>query len=122
ERMEIPEPFVAPAEIRVSRDFGACAPFARSGLSYDLALYYRAEPNTNPLLRMVSYRLTSDFTWEAWTRGEAFAAASPGEWVRQTLRTEPVPEDTIAFSFGLRLESAGAVNVDDFEGAPATAP
>ena len=122
ERMEIPEPFVAPAEIRVSRDFGACAPFARSGLSYDLALYYRAEPDTNPLLRMVSYRLTSDFAWQAWSWGEPFAAARAGEWVRQTLRTEPVPEGTIAFSFGLRLESAGVVNVDDFEGAPVAAP
>jgi hypothetical protein len=45
-------------------------------------------------------------------------ARTPGEWVRQTFRTEPAPEGIIAFSFGLRLESQGAVNVDDFEGAP----
>jgi hypothetical protein len=119
ERMEIPEPFVAPAEIRVSRDFGACAPFAREGQVYDLALHYRAEPGSSPKLRLLSYRLASDFTWQSWTRSASFTAQAPGEWVRQSLRTEPVPAGTIAFSFGLRLESAGAVNVDDFEATPA---
>ena len=69
-------------------------------------------------LRFVTYRLTSDYTWQLWTSSEPFAALTPGEWVRQGFRTEPVPAGTIAFSFGLRLESVGAVNVDDFEGAP----
>jgi hypothetical protein len=119
ERMEIVAPFVAPAEIRISRDFGACAPFATVGSAYDLGLYYRAEPGVAPMLRFMTYRLTSDYVWQLWTSSEPFAALTPGEWVRQAFRTEPVPAGTIAFSFGLRLESVGAVNVDDFEGAPA---
>jgi peptidoglycan/xylan/chitin deacetylase (PgdA/CDA1 family) len=121
ERMEIVEPFVAAAEVRVSRDFGACSPFASPGRAYDLALHYRAEPGTAPTLRFVTHRLTSDYVWEVWGRSEPFTALTPGEWVRQGFRTEPVPAGTVAFSFGLRLESAGAVYVDDFEGA-AVAP
>lgn len=116
-RMEIAEPFVAPAEIRVSRDFGACAPFAAEGRAYDLAVHYRAEPGTSPTLRFVTYRLTAALAWEPWTFGEPFTALTPGEWVRHAFRTEPVPPGTVAFSFGLRLESAGAVNVDDLDGS-----
>lgn len=118
QRMEIAAPFTAPAEIRITRDFGACAPFASAGRAYDLGLHYQAEPGTPATLRFVTYRLTSDHVWQLWTTSEPFVALTAGEWVRQTFRTEPVPEGTIAFSFGLRLESAGAVNVDDFEGAP----
>jgi hypothetical protein len=119
ERMQIDEPFVAAAEIRISRDLGACAPFVSEGQVFDLALHYRAEPGNSPKLRMLSYRLASDFSWQPWTRSGSFTAQTPGEWVRQTLRTDPVPAGTIAFSFGLRLESSGAVNVDDLEAAPA---
>ncbi|MEY2932738.1 MAG: hypothetical protein RL033_3487, partial [Pseudomonadota bacterium] len=117
ERMEIVEPFVAAAEIRISRDFGACSPFASAGQVYDIGLQYRAELGTAPTLRLMTYRLTSDYVWQLWATSEPFAALTPGEWVRQGFRTEPVPAGTIAFSFGLRLESAGAVNVDDFEAA-----
>jgi peptidoglycan/xylan/chitin deacetylase (PgdA/CDA1 family) len=122
ERMQIEEPFVAPAEIRISRDLGGCAPFASAGEVYDLALHYRAEPGSSPKLRMLSYWLASDYTWQPWTRSASFSAQTPGQWVRQTLRTEPLPPGTIAFSFGLRLESTGAVNVDDFEASVAPAP
>lgn len=119
QRMEIAEPFVAAAEVRITRDFGACSPFATVGRAYDLAVHYRAEPGgAPPRLRFVTYRLTSDHVWQLWASSEPFTALNPGEWVRQEFRTEPVPASTIAFSHGLRLESAGAVNVDDFEGAP----
>lgn len=118
QRMEIAEPFAAAAEIRITRDFGACSPFASEGRAYDLGLHYRAEPGTAPTLRFVTYRLTSDYVWQLWTTSEPFAALAPGEWVRHGFRTEPVPAGTVAFSFGLRLESAGAVNVDDLEGVP----
>lgn len=117
ERMAIAGPFAAAAEIRISRDFGACAPFASEGRAYDLGLHYRAEPGTTPTLRFVTYRLTSDYVWQLWTTSEPFAAVAPGEWVRHSVRTERVPAGTIAISFGLRLESSGAVNVDDLEGA-----
>jgi peptidoglycan/xylan/chitin deacetylase (PgdA/CDA1 family) len=117
ERLEIAAPFVAPAEIRIVRDFGACSPFASAGRAYALSLHYRAEPApVPPTLRFVTYRLTSDYTWEPWATSEPFVAATPGEWVRESFTTEPVPADTIAFSFGVRQESVGAINVDDFEG------
>jgi hypothetical protein len=48
-----------------------------------------------------------------------FAAASPGEWVRRSFTTPGVPDSTLALSFGLRLESVGAVSVDDLAIAPA---
>lgn len=129
ERMAIPEPFVAAAEIRISRDFGACSPFTSAGQVYDLGLYYQAELDAAstsastpaPTLRFVTYRLTSDYVWQLWATSEPFVALTPGEWVRQGFRTEPVPAGTVAFSFGLRLESAGAVHVDDFEGVPVVA-
>jgi hypothetical protein len=41
--------------------------------------------------------------------------------VRLPFATPAVPPDTIAFSFGLRQESAGVVYVDDFDSAPASA-
>jgi hypothetical protein len=122
ERLQIDEPFVAPAELRIGRDLGACAPFTREGQVYDLALHYRAEPGSGPKLRLLSYRLASDFTWQPWTRSASFTAQAAGEWVRQSLRTEPMPAGTIAFSFGLRLESAGTVHVDDFEATPSAMP
>jgi hypothetical protein len=119
ERLEIGAPFVAPAEIRIARDFGACSPFASAGRAYALSLHYRADPApVPPTLRFVTYRLTSDYAWELWTTTEPFAAATPGEWVRLSFTTEPVPVDTIAFSFGVRQESVGAINVDDFDGVP----
>jgi peptidoglycan/xylan/chitin deacetylase (PgdA/CDA1 family) len=118
ERMEIVGPFVAAAEIRVSRDFGACSPFASAGQAYDLGVHYLAETGTTPTLRFVTYRLTSDYVWQLWATSEPFVALTPGEWVRQAFRTAPAPVGTIAFSFGLRLESEGAVHVDDFDGAP----
>lgn len=119
ERVAIAAPFAAAAELIVSRDFGACAHFASPGERYDLALHYLAEPAAvAPTLRFVVYRLTSDYRWLAFANGGPFAAETPGAWARRAFTTPPVPEDTIALSFGLRLESVGGVAVDDFELAP----
>jgi peptidoglycan/xylan/chitin deacetylase (PgdA/CDA1 family) len=119
ERLEIAAPFVAAAEIGVERDFGACAIFARAGGTYDLSLHYRADPGDDvPLLRFVTYRLSSTDDWEQWERGVAVSARTPGEWVRADFRTAAVPSDTIAISFSLRQESAGAIEVDDFDSVP----
>lgn len=119
ERLEIVEPFVAPAELRIARDFGACSPFASVGRAYALSLHYLAEPApVPPTLRFVTYRLTSDYVWELWATTEPFSAVTPGQWVRQSFTTAPVPEGTLAFSFGVRQESAGVINVDDFDGVP----
>lgn len=115
ERMQIQPPYVAPAEMRVSRDFGACSSFASAGQRYDLSLWYRADPGAAPpTLRLIVHRLTTDYSWLRWILEPQFPAASPGAWAQAALRTEPVPEGTLAISFGLRLESAGAVHVDDF--------
>ena len=115
ERMEIIEPYLSPAEILVTRDYGACSVFATEGQSYQLSLYYRADPDSaSPLLRFVVYRLTRDYAWRQWTIGRSALAQTPGKWVWRTFTTRPVPPDTLALSFGLRQESAGAVNVDDF--------
>jgi peptidoglycan/xylan/chitin deacetylase (PgdA/CDA1 family) len=123
QRISIAEPFSAAAEVRIARDFGACAPFATPGRSYDLAVQYRADPEgPAPELRMLTYRLTSDYTWELWESSEPFVAETLGEWARQTFRTAAVPAGTVAFSFGLRLQSVGSIEVDDFEGALATSP
>jgi hypothetical protein len=119
ERLAISAPYVAPAEIGVKRDFGECSVFATEGHSYDLSLYYRAEPQAEtPTLRFVTYRLTSDYEWEQWQTSAAFSAGAPGTWVRRAFTTAAAPEDTIAFSFGLRQESAGVIQVDDFDAVP----
>jgi peptidoglycan/xylan/chitin deacetylase (PgdA/CDA1 family) len=119
ERLAISAPYVAAAEIGVQRDFGECSIFASTGRSYDLSLYYRADPQSDlPTLRFVTYRLTGDYEWQPWETRAAFSARSPGTWVRQAISTAAVPEDTIAISFGLRQESTGAINVDDFDAAP----
>lgn len=119
ERLDIAAPFEAPAEIGVERDFGACAIFTRAGNAYQLSLHYRADPDGDlPTLRFVTYRLTTDYDWVAWESGEDFGARSPGEWVRLEHTTGGVPEGTIAISFGLRQESTGAINVDDFDSVP----
>ncbi|HTV19526.1 MAG TPA: hypothetical protein VMG12_12660, partial [Polyangiaceae bacterium] len=120
EHVAIAAPFVTSAELIVSRDFGACAHFASVGAAYDLALYYRADPDQPaPTLRFVVYRLTSDYQWVQFTIGMPFTAATPGSWVRRAFTTRAVPEGTLALSFGLRLESVGGVSVDDFEIAAA---
>jgi len=119
ERLAISAPYVAAAEIGVQRDYGECSIFASAGRAYDLSLYYRADPQSNlPTLRFVTYRLTSDYEWQPWQTLAAFSARSPGTWVRQAVTTAAVPEDTIAISFGLRQESTGVINVDDFDAAP----
>jgi len=119
ERLEIAAPFEAAAEIGVERDFGACSIFAQAGHAYQLSLHYRADPDGDPpTLRFVTYRLTADYEWVAWESGEDFSARSPGEWERLELTTAGVPEGTVAISFGLRQESAGAINVDDFDSVP----
>jgi hypothetical protein len=119
ERLEIAAPFVAGGEIGVERDFGACAIFVRPGGTYDLSLHYRADPEDDPpMLRFITYRLSSSYAWEQWERGVAVPARAPGEWVRADFRTAAVPSDTIAISFGLRQESAGAIEVDDFDSVP----
>ena len=112
-------PFEAAAEIGVERDFGACSIFARAGNAYELSLQYRVEPADQPtVLRLITYRLTSEYDWETWQLGDPFSAEAPGEWVRLQTTTSAVPSGTIAISFGLRLESAGAVNVDDLGSVP----
>ena len=122
ERLEIAEPFVVPAELRITRDFGACAQFVTEGRAYELALHYLVDPEREPpALRLVVHRLGSDYTWEQWVTSTAFEGRDPGEWVRRSFITPPVPVDTLALSFGLRLESAGAVHIDDLEIAPAVA-
>jgi hypothetical protein len=122
EGMQISEPYVTPAEIRVTRDFGACAILATEGQGYHFTLYYRAAPEAAvPTLRFIVYRLTDGYVWEKLTMGQAFSALNPGQWIRRTFTTRAVPANTIALSFGLRLESAGAVHVDDFAVAPAPA-
>jgi hypothetical protein len=115
EHIDIVAPFVAAAELRIQRDFGACAPFATEGRAYELSLFYRADPGLPaPTLRILVYRLTSEHEWVQWTSSVAFAAASPGEWVQRSFTTLAVPEGTLALSFGLRLQSPGGVSVDDF--------
>jgi hypothetical protein len=119
ERLAISAPYAAPAEVGVQQDFGECSIFASTGRAYDLSLYYQAEPEGDiPRLRFVTYRLTSAYEWEPWQTGAAFSARSPGAWVRQAVTTAAVPEGTIAISFGLRQESTGAINVDDFDAVP----
>jgi peptidoglycan/xylan/chitin deacetylase (PgdA/CDA1 family) len=119
ERLEIASPVDEPAEIGVERDFGACSIFVQPGNAYGLSLHYRADPEGElPTLRLVTYRLTADYVWETWEVGADFSARSPGEWVRLELATGSVPEGTIAISFGLRQESPGAINVDDFDSVP----
>jgi peptidoglycan/xylan/chitin deacetylase (PgdA/CDA1 family) len=120
EYIQIADPYRAPAELRVARDFGACAIFASEGSAYQLSLHYRATPETAlPTLRSVVYRLTHAYVWEPWMLGEPFAAESAGQWVRHAVVTAPVPAQTIALSFGLRQQSAGAVFVDDWAIGPA---
>ncbi len=119
ERVEVVEPYVAPAEVRITRDFGACSPYVREGRAYDVAVHYQASPDAPlPTLRFLTYRLTSDYVWETWTSGEPFSALDAGQWVRHVVRTDAVPAGTIAISYGLRQESEGVLHVDDFEGAP----
>jgi hypothetical protein len=120
ERLELSQGNAGPAEILVQRDFGECSIFVEEGGSYQLSLYYQADPQAAPpTLSWIAYRLTSDYQWRRWVGGPAFAARSPGTWVRLPFATPPVPANTIAISFGLRQESAGVVYVDDFESAPA---
>jgi hypothetical protein len=120
ERLAIAAPFQAAAELGISRDYGECASFVSAGRAYDLSLFYRAAPEAAaPRLRIATYRLTSDYTWLPWATGAAFSAQSPGSWVRVSFTTAAVPEGTIAVSFGLRQESAGTINVDDFDAAAA---
>jgi hypothetical protein len=119
ERLELAAPFEEVAEIGLQRDFGECAIFSSEGRPYDLSLHYRADPDGDaPTLRFATYRLSADYVWLRWENGVEFTAPSPGEWVRLAFTTSPVPSDTIAISFGLRLESAGAVNVDDLDSVP----
>jgi peptidoglycan/xylan/chitin deacetylase (PgdA/CDA1 family) len=119
QRLAISAPYQAPAEIGIERDFGECSEFASEGRAYDLSLYYRAEPDASlPTLRVVTYRLTAAYVWRQWETSEAFAARSPGTWVRRAFTTAAVPADTIALSFGLRQESAGVIEVDDFDAVP----
>jgi len=118
ERLEMSS-LEATAEIGVEQDYGACAIFASQGRTYDFSLHYRADPDFDlPTLRFTTYRLSSDYEWLRWETGMAFTARSPGEWVRQSFRSLPVPEGTIAISFGLRQESSGVINVDDFDSVP----
>ena len=120
ERLEIAEPFVAPAELRITRDFGACAQFVSEGQAYELALHYLADPERAlPALRLIVHRLDTDYVWQQWVSDTTFEARDAGAWVRRSFITPPVPEGTLALSFGLRLESAGAVHLDDLEIAPA---
>jgi hypothetical protein len=120
EHIAIAAPYVAAAELRITRDFGACALFVTEGNAYDLSLFYRADPERAvPTLRFVVHRLTSEHVWEQWTTGMPFPAASPGAWVLRTFTTLGVPAGTLALSFGLRQESVGGVSVDDFAIAPA---
>lgn len=89
-------------------------------MAYELSLFYRSAPELPaPVLRSVVYRLTREYVWEQWSVGPALGALAPGSWVRHAIITEQVPAGTIALSFGIRLESAGTVHVDDFEVAPA---
>jgi hypothetical protein len=121
ERLEISEANAAPAELLVQRDFGECSSFVTEGGSYELSLYYQADPRAPlPTLRWIAYRLTSDYQWQRWVGGPAFTARSPGSWVRLPFATPAVPPNTIAISFGLRQESPGVVYVDDFDSAPAS--
>ena len=107
------------AEIGVEQDYGECAIFASEGRTYDFSLHYRADPDGDvPTLRFATYRLSSDYEWQRWETGMAFTARTPGEWVRQSFRSVPVPQGTIAISFGLRQESPGIINVDDFDNVP----
>lgn len=119
ERLELLSSSEELAEIGLQRDFGACAIFSIEGRSYDLSLHYRADPEGEvPTLRFVTYRLSADYEWLRWESGAEFTARSPGEWVRLVFTTSAVPSDTIAISFGLRQESAGAINVDDLDSTP----
>lgn len=119
ERVELEQAAEAPAELGLQRDFGECAIFASEGHRYQLSLHYRAEPaDEPPTLRMILYRLSSDYEWLRWESGNAFTPPAPGEWVRLEATSSPVPPGTLAISFGLRIESPGALNIDDLDSRP----
>ncbi len=90
------------------QDLGICAPPARPGHSYSVSGWYKGSGQA----RMVAYYRDTGGVWRYWSNGPALAASST--WAQATFTTPVAPSVARGLSFGLSLESAGSLTMDDF--------
>lgn len=95
------------ARLIVKQDLGQCAPSVVAGDTYVVSGWYRS---TTPTRFGLWYR-DPNGGWHYWTQSPQFAAS--GGWTQATWATPLVPSGAVALSFGMDIEAAGILTIDD---------
>lgn len=108
EKLELTARTDGDAKLVPGWDAGNCAPLVLTGHTYTLSVAYKSNAPTFLTL----YRQDTTGTWAYWTQSPYFPAA--GAWTTATWTSPTVPADTKAVTFGLTLDSVGAVTTDNY--------
>ena len=95
------------ARLIVRQDLGQCAPAVVPGDKYLMSAWYKSDTPT----RFGLWYRDSVGGWHSWTQSPQFAASST--WTQAVWATPPIPSYAVAVSFGLDIEAAGTLTVDD---------
>jgi peptidoglycan/xylan/chitin deacetylase (PgdA/CDA1 family) len=104
------------ARLITRQDVGQCAPAVMAGDTYLLSGWYRG---TAPTRFGVWYR-DGNGGWYYWTESPQFSVSST--WTQAVWATPLVPANAVALSFGMDIETAGTISMDDLGMVDSAAP
>ena len=108
QKLEITSRTDGDAKLIPSWDSANCAPLVTVGTTYALSASYKSDATTFFTL----YRQDADGNWGYWTQSPTFPASAV--YTTASFTTPAVPAGTKAVTFGLTLDSVGAVTTDDY--------
>jgi peptidoglycan/xylan/chitin deacetylase (PgdA/CDA1 family) len=103
------------AKIIPAFDLGQCSSQVAQGRTYQASAWYKSDV---PVF-FTLYKRNAIGQWGYWTQSPRIAPAST--WTQATWLTPTPPADALAASFGLTIDSVGALTTDDYGFADTTA-
>jgi peptidoglycan/xylan/chitin deacetylase (PgdA/CDA1 family) len=119
-RITMPSGTGGDAKLVATFDLGDCSPSVAGEHTYEVSAWYKS---TTTEVYFTLYRRNAIGQWTYWTQSPPLKTAKG--WTRAAWKTPPVPNGTVAASFGLTLAGPGTITTDDLgfvDNTPAAAP
>jgi peptidoglycan/xylan/chitin deacetylase (PgdA/CDA1 family) len=107
------------AKIIPTFDLGQCSSQVAQGRTYEVSAWFKSNVQTFFTL----YKRNAVGQWSYWTQSPRIAPSAT--WTQATWVAPAPPADAVAASFGLTIDSVGALTVDDYgfaDSTPVAAP
>ena len=89
-------------------DLGECSSQVASGRIYEVSVWYKSDV----AVAFQLYKRNAIGQWTYWEHSSRFAPTPV--WTRAAFVSPPTPADALGVSFGLAINSAGALTTDDY--------